>query len=151
MSEKTRHFRSWTRTGLGSGERNVLVPDHDFKLLSADSVRLGPERVVFLHYFGVLDDSFELLHHALMHVSFLPDHRVVLVIRVVGIAELAIRTELKLEELVPELSLVSDVKMFAGWLTGVNLCNAITVFGGDNNKNLSTLEDTLTPCGGNIN
>ncbi|CAD6241080.1 GSCOCG00009115001-RA-CDS [Cotesia congregata] len=51
-----------------------------------------------------------------MHVSFLPDHRVVLVIRVVGIAELAIRTELKLEELVPELSLVSDV------VTKENVC-----------------------------
>lgn len=44
-----------------------------------------------------------------MHVDLLPDHRVVLVVGVVGVAQLAVRAELELEELVPELALVADV------------------------------------------
>ncbi len=39
----------------------------------------------------------------------LPDHGVVLVVGVVGVSQFAIRPELELQELVPELALVAHV------------------------------------------
>lgn len=87
----------------------MLVADYDFQLLPADTIRLRPERVVLLHDLGILDDSFQLLHHALMYVRLFADHRVVLVIRVVRVTQLAIGPELKFQKLVSELALVTDV------------------------------------------
>lgn len=97
------------RTGLGRGERYVLVADHDFQFLATDAIRLGPKRVVLLHDLGVLDDAFQLLHHALMHVRLFADHSVVFVIGVVGVSQLAVGPKFELEKLVAELALVADV------------------------------------------
>ena len=44
-----------------------------------------------------------------MDVGLLPDHGVVLVVGVVGVAQLTVGPELELEELVSELALVADV------------------------------------------
>ena len=44
-----------------------------------------------------------------MNKRLLPDHGVVLVIGVVGVAQLAVRTELELEKLVAKLTLVADI------------------------------------------
>ena len=97
--------------------------------LTTYTVGLGPERVVLGHDLAVLDDSAELVHDGAVDVCLLPDHGVVLVVAVVGIPwekgdiinlcsgnyirdklpELAIRTELKLEKLVPKFSLVSNI------------------------------------------
>jgi len=41
--------------------------------------------------------------------TLLPDQRFVLVVRIVGVSELSIRIELKLEELVAELALVAHI------------------------------------------
>ena len=94
---------------LAGGEADVLVPDHDLQLLAAHAVRLRPQRVVLGHDLAVLDDSAQLVHHGAVDVGFLADHRVVLVVRVVGVAQLAVGAELELEELVTELALVADV------------------------------------------
>ena len=42
-------------------------------------------------------------------IPVLPDHRIVLVVGVVGVSQFSVRPELKLEELVAELALVADV------------------------------------------
>ena len=42
-------------------------------------------------------------------LSELPDHRVILVVRVIGVSKFSIRTKLKLEEFMTEFALVSDV------------------------------------------
>merc|ERR1719512_619258 len=73
---------------LAGGEADVLVPGHDLT---------------------VLDDSAELVHDGAVDIGLLPDHRVVLVVAVVGVPELAIRTELELEKLVTKFSLVSNI------------------------------------------
>lgn len=44
-----------------------------------------------------------------MDVRLFPDHRIVLIIRVIGVTQLAVGPELELEELVPELALVAHV------------------------------------------
>ena len=61
------------------------------------------------HDLAVLNDSPQLVHDGGVNVRLLADHRVVLVVGVVGVSELAVWPELELEELVAELALVSDV------------------------------------------
>lgn len=97
------------RAGFARRERNVLVVDDDLQLLAADPVGLRPQRVLLLHDLRVDDDAAQLVHHARVAVHLLADHRVVLVVGVVGVAQLAVRPELELEELVAELSLVAHV------------------------------------------
>ena len=87
----------------------MLIPDHNLQLLAPDSVRLRPNGVILAHDLRVLDDPPQLPHDGLMDEGLLPDHDIVLVVGVVGVPQLAIRTELKLEELVAELALVADV------------------------------------------
>ena len=55
--------------------------------LTTNTVRLGPEGVVLGHDLAVLDDSAELVHDGAMDVGLLSDHRVVLVVAVVGVPE----------------------------------------------------------------
>lgn len=97
------------RADLGGCERDVLVAHHDLELLSADSIGRRPRLVVFFHDVRVVDDAFQLVHHGLVHVGLFANERVVLVVGVVGVAELAVRTELELEKLVAELAFVADV------------------------------------------
>jgi len=49
------------------------------------------------------------LKNASVDECLLSDHRVVLVVRVVGVSHLSVGSEFKLEELVTELALVADV------------------------------------------
>lgn len=72
---------------LAGGEADVLVPDHDLQLLAAHAVRLRPQRVVLGHDLAVLDDPPQLVHHGAVDVGLLADHRVVLVVAVVGIPD----------------------------------------------------------------
>ena len=97
------------RADLGRGERDVLVAHDDLELLAADTVGRRPRLVVLLHDLGLVDDALELLHHRLVHIRLLADQRVVLVVGVVGVAQLAVRSKLELEELVAELALVADI------------------------------------------
>jgi len=94
---------------LAGGEADVFVSDDDLQLLTANTVRLGPEGVVLGHDLAVLDDPLEFVHHGGVDEGLLPDHGVVLVVAVIGVPELAIRTELELEELVTKLALVANV------------------------------------------
>lgn len=41
-------------------ELDVIASKSDFKLLSSVLVFLGPPRIVFLHYFAVLNDALDL-------------------------------------------------------------------------------------------
>ena len=90
---------------LAGGEADVLVPDHNLQLLlvnvlntalwlddddfylTTNTVGLWPEGVVLSHDLAVLDDSAELVHDGAMDVGLLSDHRVVLVVAVVGVPE----------------------------------------------------------------
>ena len=72
---------------LAGGEADVLVPDHDLQLLAAHAVRLRPQRVVLGHDLAVLNDPPQLVHHGAVDVGLLADHRVVLVVAVVGIPD----------------------------------------------------------------
>ena len=47
--------------------------------------------------------------HLAVNKSLLPDHCVVLVVGVVGITQLAVRSEFELEKLVTEFSFVTDI------------------------------------------
>lgn len=87
----------------------MLVADDNLQLLPADTVGLRPQRVVLLHDLRVDNDPLELVHDALVDVRLLADHRIVLVVGVVGIPQLAVRPELKLQELVTKLALVADI------------------------------------------
>ncbi len=94
---------------LARSERDVLVAEHNLELLAADAVRRRPHLVVLLHDLRVLDDSLELVHDTLVDEALLADERVVLVVGVVGVAELAVRPELKLEKLVAEFASVANI------------------------------------------
>lgn len=97
------------RSDLGRSERDMLVAHDDLELLTTDSVWWRPQLVVLLHDLRVLDDSLQLVHHSLVHVGLFADQRVVLVVRVVGVAEFAVRAEFELEELVAEFAFVAYV------------------------------------------
>ena len=60
-------------------------------------------------HIGLLDDPPGLAEDGGGDEDLLADHGVVLVVGVVGVAELAVGAELELEELVPELALVPRV------------------------------------------
>jgi len=94
---------------LGGGEGDVFVADDDLELLASHPIRSWPQGVVLGHDFRVLDDPAQLLHDGLVYKSLLPDHGVVLVVGVVGVAQLAVRTKLKLKKFVPEFSLVTHI------------------------------------------
>merc|ERR550525_814916 len=94
---------------LAGCERDVLVPNHNLKLLAADPVWLRPKLIIFSHDLAVLDDPPQLIHHSLVRVSLLADHCIILVVTVVSISELAVWPELKLEELMSELAFVSNI------------------------------------------
>eukprot|EP00951_Prasinocladus_malaysianus_P020531 scaffold168119_cov23-Prasinocladus_malaysianus.AAC.1 len=53
------------RADLGGGEGDVVVPDHDLKLLAANPVRLGPVVVVLFHDLALLDYPLDLFDHSL--------------------------------------------------------------------------------------
>ena len=72
---------------LAGGEADVFVPDDDLQLLTTNTVGLRPESIVLGHDLAVLDDSAQLVHHGAVDVGLLADHRVVLVVAVVGIPE----------------------------------------------------------------
>ena len=72
---------------LARGEADVFVPDDDLQLLTTNTVGLRPESIVLGHDLAVLDDSAQLVHHGAVDVGLLADHRVVLVVAVVGIPE----------------------------------------------------------------
>jgi hypothetical protein len=62
-----------------------------------------------LPHLTVLNDAFEFVHDGGVNVGLFADHRVVLVVGIVGVAQLTVRPELELEKLVAELALVADV------------------------------------------
>lgn len=97
------------RADFRGAERDLLVADAHFELLGAHSIRRRPGLVVLLHDLAVLDYSLQLLDHALVHVDLLLDDPVVLVVAVVRVAQLAVRANLELEELVAELAFVAHV------------------------------------------
>eukprot|EP00421_Protoceratium_reticulatum_P018366 CAMPEP_0168390776 /NCGR_PEP_ID=MMETSP0228-20121227/17647_1 /TAXON_ID=133427 /ORGANISM="Protoceratium reticulatum, Strain CCCM 535 (=CCMP 1889)" /LENGTH=150 /DNA_ID=CAMNT_0008404077 /DNA_START=47 /DNA_END=499 /DNA_ORIENTATION=- len=97
------------RPDLGRGKGDVLLAADDLKLLTADAVGRWPVVVVLLQDLAVFNCLPQLLHDGGGHVALLPDHHIVLVVRVVGIAQPAIWPELELQELVPELALVPNV------------------------------------------
>ena len=70
---------------LAGGEADVLVSDHNLQLLTTNTIRLRPESVVLRHHLGVLDDPLELVHDSSVNIRLLPDHRVILVVAVVGV------------------------------------------------------------------
>ena len=70
---------------LAGGEADVFVSDDDLQLLTANTVRLGPEGVVLGHDLAVLDDPLEFVHHGGVDEGLLPDHGVVLVVAVIGV------------------------------------------------------------------
>ena len=72
---------------LAGGEADVFVSDDDLQLLTANTVRLGPEGVVLGHDLAVLDDSLQLVHHGGVDECLLTDHGVVLVVAVVGVPD----------------------------------------------------------------
>lgn len=80
------------RPDFASREADVLVADHDFELLPADAVGLWPKRVVLSHDLGVIDDAFEFVEDALVDEGLLPDHCVVLVVRIIRVTHLPWRT-----------------------------------------------------------
>ncbi len=94
---------------LGRREGDVLIAHHDLQLLTADAVRLRPNGVVLGDDLGVFDDAAEFVLDGGRHERLFADHRVVLVVGVVGVAEFSVGSELELEEFVPELALVADV------------------------------------------
>jgi hypothetical protein len=94
---------------LGGGEGDVLVAHNNLELLPPHAVGLWPVVVVLLHNLGLLDDPPGLAEDGGGDEDLLADHGVVLVVGVVGVAELAVGAELELEELVPELPLVPHV------------------------------------------
>ena len=47
-------------------------------------------------------------------MGLLSDHHIILVVRVIGVPKLAVRTELKLEELVPELAFMAGAAASGG-------------------------------------
>jgi hypothetical protein len=97
------------RADLARCEGDVLVAEHNLELLAADTIGRWPHLVVLLHDLRVLDDALELVHDGLVGEALLANQRVVLVVGVVGVAELAIRPELELEELVAEFAAVTHV------------------------------------------
>eukprot|EP00405_Crypthecodinium_cohnii_P003970 CAMPEP_0194751408 /NCGR_PEP_ID=MMETSP0323_2-20130528/5475_1 /TAXON_ID=2866 ORGANISM="Crypthecodinium cohnii, Strain Seligo" /NCGR_SAMPLE_ID=MMETSP0323_2 /ASSEMBLY_ACC=CAM_ASM_000346 /LENGTH=159 /DNA_ID=CAMNT_0039667893 /DNA_START=311 /DNA_END=790 /DNA_ORIENTATION=+ len=104
------------RSDLGGGEGDVLLAANHLQLLATHSVRGWPVLVVFLQDFAIFDGLSQLRHHSRRDVSFLSNHNVVLVVRVVRISQSAVGPELELQELVTELALVAnvvaDVKFF---------------------------------------
>merc|ERR1719378_341035 len=78
-------------------------------ILTANSVWLRPELIIFSHDLTVLNDPPQLVHDGLMRVGLLADHGVILVVAVVCISELAIGPELKIQKLVSKLALVAHI------------------------------------------
>ena len=56
-----------------------------------------------------MDHSLEFFEDNLIHINFLPDQVFSLVLRIVAVAQPAIISELELEELMPEFSLMPNV------------------------------------------
>lgn len=77
--------------------------------LASDAIRWRPQRIVLGHDLRVQNDALQLVHDGIVHVRLFANDRVVLVVGVVGVAQLAIRPELELEELVPEFAFVADI------------------------------------------
>merc|ERR1719440_1244441 len=65
--------------------------------------------VVFLKDLAVFNSFPKLTHHCLCHVALFTDHDVVLIVRVVCIAQSPIWPELELEELVAKLALMAYI------------------------------------------
>jgi len=87
----------------------MAVTQDDFQFLTSYSVRLWPQFVILFHDVRVLDDALHLFDHRLRDIDLLPNHGVILVVTVVGISQLAVWSDLKLEEFVTKLASVSNV------------------------------------------
>src|SRR4051794_30326696 len=61
-----------------------------------------------LKYFRISDDAADGLQHGRADAHLLADHRVVLVVGVVGVTQAAVRPKLKLHEFVTKLALVAS-------------------------------------------
>jgi len=94
---------------LGGGEGDVFLPYDNLQLLAPHAVRLRPEGVVLLHDLGVVDDPPQLLHDGAHHICLFPNHNVILVVGIISIPEFSVWSQLKLQELVPELPFVANI------------------------------------------
>ena len=94
--------------GEGRRERTQETQfQHD--LLFSNVIRLRPVVIAFLQNSRYFHDSLKLFKNNVIHVNFFPQELVSLVLGVVGVAQSAVRPELKFQELVPELPLVPHV------------------------------------------
>ena len=61
------------------------------------------------NYLAVLDYPTQLVNNFALNERLLPDHGIIFVVGVVGVPQLTVRTEFKLQKLVSELTLMSDI------------------------------------------
>lgn len=72
-------------------------------------MEVADRTATYPHDFRVIDNTFQLVHDQFADVRFLTDQRIVLILAIIRIAQLAIRSELELEELVSKFAFVTDV------------------------------------------
>jgi hypothetical protein len=87
---------------------DVLPVADDFEFLPSIPIGRRPKLIILLGDLGLPHHPGQLFHHNATGAHLLLDHRVPPVVRVVGVAQLAVRLEFKLQELVPKSSLVAD-------------------------------------------
>lgn len=97
------------RSYFGSCKGNMLVSHNYFQLLTPNPIRLRPVVVVFLHYLAFSNDPSAFPENGLSKENLFADHGVILVVRIVCIAKLAVGTEFELEKLVAEFAFVTHV------------------------------------------
>ena len=81
----------------------MFVSHNNLKLLPPNTVRFWPVVIVFLHDLALGDDPTTLAKNSGGDIDLLANDGVVLVVGVVGVAELPVGSELELQELMAEL------------------------------------------------
>jgi len=94
---------------FGCCEGDVMIPYENFEFLPANPVGLWPAGVILLHYLAIFNNALQFVQDQAAYKSLLPDHRIVLVIGVIGISKFAVRLKFKLEEFMAKFPLVPDI------------------------------------------
>ena len=97
------------RANFRCGKRDMLVAHHNLEFLTSDTIGRRPHLVVLFHYFRVFDYSLQLVHYTLVHVGFFANERIIFVIGIVGVTQLAIGTKFEFKKFVAKFAFVTDV------------------------------------------
>lgn len=90
------------------GEANVFLAHDELKLLTANLVGYGPHTIIFLRNITLHQHPMQLTKDQRPNMKLLADHRVPLIVGVVGVAEEPVRSELEFEKLVAKATKVTN-------------------------------------------